>query len=412
MTKKSITLFFALSLVLMLSSCAPVTIDSNPPGAAVYSADGQTQLGTTPFNTSVLVREKSFIIRKKHYFDEPVTLDYNSARTVIVKSRPAPILVYSKPPAEIYSTGSTTPIGNTPMKIQVAESAATYTLKTKDYYDKDVTIDDDSVTPIVVELARRPIVDIAATPDGVEVYENGKLIGPAPVREEIESPRTFELRKEGYFTKSITLKGAPPYEASVELTPFPVITVSATPSDAKISREGGLVGTGSAQLTVGEKTVLKVSSDRYYTQSVTLTPESPAQISIALKAMPYVMINSDPSGAKVTINGKSVGTTPVEQLVEKETMIELSKDGFVTKASTLTGADKSVTVSLEAVPVSTNPPAMMSETPVTKPAVETEKMPIATETAPAAKANHLPLIIGIVVVAGVLAGLLIKRKKK
>lgn len=403
MIKKSASLFFALCLVLVISSCAPVTIETSPSGAAVYSADGKTQLGTTPFDTRVFVSEKDFIVKKDRYFDETVKLNYDSERHVIANFRPMPVLVYSKPIAEIYPAGSETPIGSTPLKLSVTDKAAAYILKAKDYYDKEITVGLDSSDPTIVELARRPIITVSAAPAGVEVYENDKLIGPAPVREEILTSRTFELRKAGYFTKSITLKDAPPYEVSAELKPFPVITVKVTPAGAQISRNGGLLGKDSVQLAVGEKTVLDVRADRYYTQSVTLTPESSSTVNVALKAMPYVMISSEPAGANVMINEKSVGTTPVEQLIEKDTVVELSKEGFVTKTATLTGADKQVTVALEAVPPPVVEPAVQE-----KAAAETAAM-----TEPAAGGSKLPWIIGIavVVIAAVVVAL-IKRKKQ
>lgn len=362
MIKKATSLFFALCLILAISSCAPVTVKTLPTGATVYGADGKTKLGSTPFDTRVFVSEKDFVVRKARYFDAPVKLNYDSERDVLVKFHPKPVLVYSKPTAAIYPAGSKTAVGNTPKKLAVSDKAAAYTLKVADYYDKNITVGLDSPNPLVVELARRPIVTISAEPAGVQVYENGKLIGSAPVREEIQSPRTFELRKANYFTQTGTLTGAPPYEVHTVLRPFPVITVAATPADAQISRKGGLLGKGSAKLAVGEKTVLDVSANRYYTQSVTLTPESPAQVNVALKAMPYVMINSQPAGAKVRVNGKSVGTTPVEQLIEKETTVELSKDGFVTKTATLTGANKQVTLTLKKVPPPVETPAVSNAT--------------------------------------------------
>jgi hypothetical protein len=383
MIKKSACQFFVLTLILAVCSCAPVTIDTVPVGAAVYSADGQTQLGTTPYDTSIFVGDKDLIVRKDRYSEETVNLDFNAPRKVELKLRPLPILVYSKPDAEIYPSGSENAIGRTPKKITVADKDRTYTLKAADYFDQDITIGLESPDPLVVKLMRRPIVTLSATPAGVEVYENGKLIGTAPVREEILTSRTFELRKPGHFTKSITLKDAPPYEASVELKPFPVITVSAAPAGAQIYSSGKLAGKAPVKLEVGEKTVLEVRADRYYTQSVTLTPESPAQVNVELKAMPYVKINSNPAGAELFIGGKSVGTAPIEQLIEKDTAVELRKDGFVTKTATLTGADKQVTVTLEVVP----PPPPVVETTVAPAAPATKKPDVATapESSPAPK---------------------------
>lgn len=406
MIKKVSALLFISGIVLALSSCAPVTISSEPSGAKVYSADGTTLLGTTPFDTRVFVSDKPFVIKKDRYFDVPVTLHYDSERNETLKLRPAPMLVYSKPIAQIVPAGSDTPIGNTPMKVAVAEEPRSYTLKATDYYDKEISVSVDAPDPLVVELARRPIVTISAEPEGVQIYENDQLIGTAPMREEILQPRVFELRKENYFTQKGMLKGAPPYEFHAVLRPFPVITVSASPANARISRKGSLIGTGSAKLPIGEGTSLKVSADRYYTQSITLTPESDAAVKVALKAMPYVMINSEPAGADVKINGKSIGVTPVEKLIEKDTVVELSKEGFIAQTATLTGKESTVKLTLEAVlaPMETNKTAK---------AVAAENQEPVAEGTTEASSKMSPLVwVGIAAAAAVILIIVLMAKKK
>ncbi len=92
MVKKSVGSFFVVSLILTICGCAPVTIDTVPSGAAVYGADGQTQLGTTPYKTSVFVSEKNFSVRKDHYFDETAKLNFDSPRKVDLDLSPMPVL--------------------------------------------------------------------------------------------------------------------------------------------------------------------------------------------------------------------------------------------------------------------------------------------------------------------------------
>lgn len=368
--KKAAGLFFVLSLILALSSCAPVTIETTPSGAAVIGADGKT-LGTTPYKTSVFTGNKSFDVRKDRYFDEPVKLDYASPRIVDVKLRAKPVLVYSKPIADIYQAGSAKPVGRTPMEIEIFDTSKTLTLKTANYNDRDVTIGSESPDTVIVELVHRPIVTISATPAGTEVFENGKRIGATPLKQEILKSRTFELRKEGYFSQNITLTDAPPYEVAVELKAFPIVNVTVTPAGAKFYKENKQIGKSPAKFAVGKKTVLEVRADRYYPQSITLTPESPSKLDVALKAMPYVMIKSEPADAEVFIGGKSVGKAPIEQLIEKPTAVELRKEGFVTKTVTLTGADKQVSTTLEKVPE-----------PVAPQPVATSAVPAAAVSAP------------------------------
>lgn len=50
-----------------------------------------------------------------------------------------------------------------------------------------------------------------------------------------------------------------------------------------------------------------------------------------------IAVESEPAGASVTIDGKSVGNTPLSQALEPgEHRIGLSKDGFVPHESTVT----------------------------------------------------------------------------
>ena len=409
MVKKCVGLLFATSLILTICGCAPVTVDTVPSGATVYSADGQTQLGNTPYKTSVFVGEKNFSIRKDHYFDETAKLNFDSSRKVDLDLRPMPVLVYSKPDAEIFAVGSQASLGSTPMKLMVNDNENTYTLKASGYYDQDITVGRETTDPLVVKMVRRSIVTLSATPAGVEVYEKNKRIGTAPVNQEILTSHTFELRKPGYFTKTVTLTSAPPYEVAVELKPFPVTTLTSAPAGAQIYREGNPVGKTPAKFAIGKATVLEVRADRYYPQNITLTPESPAQVNVTLKDMPYITVNSSPAGAELFVGGKSVGVTPSEQLIEKDTTVELRKEGFVTKTATLTGADKQVTVTLEAVP----PPAPVAPIAPTNPPVEEKKTAEVAAPVKAPQTGLLPWIIGGAVVAA--AGLvlfLIKRKNK
>jgi hypothetical protein len=390
MIKKSFGLTWVVALILTLCSCAPVTIDTTPSGAEVYSADGQTLLGSTPFKTAILNSDKAYTVRKDRYFEEPVDLAFDAPRNVKLDLYPTPVLVYSKPDAQIFAAGSDTSIGQTPLSMNVENAPRTYTLKAADHFDRDITISLDSPDPLVIELERRPFVTIATVPANAQIYEKGQLLGTAPIRTEILQPRTFEVRKEKHFSKTFVLNGAPPYETTFKLQPFPVITVTASPAGAQILRAGNVLGKGSIKLDVGEAMQLEVRADRYYPQSVTISPESAAQVKVDLKAMPYVTLSSDPAGAEARANGSLIGVTPVELLVEKETSVELSKEGFVSKTVVLTATDRQVSATLDAVPPPTPVITDVPEATVD----ETEK------SAPAkAPASGQPLLWGLGAVA-------------
>lgn len=286
--KKYTGLFFVTALILVICSCAPVTIETIPAGAAVYNADGTEQLGVTPYKTHMFIRDKQYLVRKDRFFDEPVELYFDSPEVLGVRLRALPVTLYTVPDADIYAQGSDTPMGRTPTKVTVSANDKTYTLKADGFYDKDVVIGMESEDPTIINLDRRPIVAISAQPDGVELYENGKLIGTVPLKQEILAERTFELRKDGYFTQSLTLKEVPPYDVSVELEAYPVITVKTEPADASIYRGSKLLGKAPVSLPVGEPVQLDVRADGFVSETITLSPKSSATVQVKLNPVPVV----------------------------------------------------------------------------------------------------------------------------
>ncbi len=412
MTNKSVFRFAGLlfALALICTTCgwgrilifAPVIIHSIPEGAEVYRTDGTKALGVTPFKASIFHASKTFEVRMDKFFTQPVVLTFDSAREVYVMLKPKPILVYSKPTAEIFAVGSDTPLGKTPLKVDVRQEDRNYVLKAEEYYDLEVTLGVSVDNPVVVELAHRPLITLNASQSDVDIYENGNLLSKAPVTTEIEQPRSFELRKEGYYNKTIDLTPEQThelvYKTTLELTPFPIINIDVTPADAEVYIIGNdePISKGSIKLTIEQETSFEVKADRYYTDSFTV--EAKDQLAkVMLKPMPYVTIASDPSGAEVYFNGELLGTTPLERLIEEETPFELKLDRYLPQSVTLGSDDMRPVITLEKVPA----PAAIAIEPST---------PVAEE----AESDGFPvgLIAGIAVAAIAVAGILIAWIKK
>ena len=415
MTKKSLSRLTGLFLTLALISTtcgwipftAPVTIHSTPEGAAVYKPGGEEPVGVTPFKTRVFHTDKTFEVRLDKFHNETVVLDFNVPENVYLKMRPKPVLVYTKPAAEVYPAGSDTSLGKGSVEVDVLYEDRNYIIKAADYYDKEITIGLATENPVVIALEHRPLITLSAAQDGVDIYEDGSFFAKAPVKEEILEPRSFEFRKEGYYKKSVDLTSAKTHELSyamnVDLVPLPVIEIKATPSDAKIYLVGSdkPLGTGSLKLTVEKKTSFEVKADRYYPE--TFTAEAKDQLAtVSLEPMPYVMIKSTPAGAEVYSGGKLLGTTPLEQLIEEETTYELRQEGYLPQTVTLDGSDLNPSI------------AALEEVP---PTVVTNVAPTVVEAAAEAEAEeggmNLPLIGGAAaaIIAAIIA-LLIKKKKK
>ncbi|MBC8206054.1 MAG: PEGA domain-containing protein [Kiritimatiellales bacterium] len=403
-----------LTLALVSTTCgwipftAPVTIHSTPEGAAVYKAGGEEPIGVTPFKTRVFHTDKIFEIRMDKFYNEPVILNFDSPENVYLKMRPEPVLVYTKPVADVYPAGSDTSLGKGSVEVNVLHEDRDYIIKAADYYDKEITIGLATDNPVVVELEHRPLITLSAVQDDVDIYEDDAFLAKAPIKEEILEPRSFEFRKEGYYKKSVDLTSAKTHELSyamtVDLVPLPIITIDATPADAEIYLVGDEkpLGTGSLKVTIEETTSFEVKADRYYSETFTVEATKDQFAAVELDPMPYVMIDSSPSGASVSVDGTVIGTTPIEQLIEEPVSVELTKEGYLPKTVTLDGSNLSPVVTLEEVPA---PPV------VTKAAPPAGKESVVEESEESGM--NLPLIGGAiaVLIAVLIAALIIKKKK-
>jgi len=405
MTKHSVfqvvSLFFVLALISTTCGWLPFqadfTIHSVPEGAAIYKDGGDQIIGTTPYEGHIFHFDHTYEVKLEGFYDQKILIDYNTTEDVYVKMKALPVLVYTKPGADIYAAGAEEPFGKTPFEVDVYHTDRTYTLKSKDYYDQEITIGLTTKTPMVLELDRRPIITLTAA-DGVEIYENNELFATTTMTEEILTNRTFELRKEGFYSKTIELTSTSPYDIDVDLVPLPIITITTLPSDATIYLVGKdePLGKGALVLTIEQATSFEVKADRYYAETFTAEPKTQTA-EVKLDAMPYVTITSDPAGAEVYLDGKLLGVTPLEQLIEKETTYELRRDGYQSQTVTLNGKDAQPVVTMGTVSVIEEIEAV-----VEAPAIEVEE----------AKELNLPLIGGIAAAVLAVILLLLKKKKK
>ncbi len=417
MTKPSISRAASLLILLALTSTAfgwipfhsDFTIHSVPEGATVYK-DGQP-IGTTPYKSYIFLSAHNYEIRLEGFYNKKLTIDYSASKHIHVKMRATPILVQAQPNADIYATDAAKPFGKTPIKVDIYPADRTYILKAKDHYDQEITLGLQTKTPLTIHLKRRPIITLTA-PAGVEIYENGKRLATGTLTEEILKPRTFELRKEGFYSKTIELTSASPACMNATLLPLPIITIQTTPADATISLIGKSepLGTGTQTLTIEKATAFEVKANRYYSKTFTLEPKTQTA-NIELDAMPYVTITSDPAGAEVLLDGTVLGTTPLEQLIEKETTYQLRQDEHLTQTVTLNGKDAQPIITLEPVPIVVTVEKVIIEEPIIEEKVIIEA-PIVEET-PVKPELNLPLIGGIAAaVLAIIIAIIFTKKKK
>ena len=334
----------------LLSGCAPVTLDSVPEGAAVYNKKSDKKIGETPAKITLYANSRKVLLRKEGYLPKTVLLSpVGSDHITVELQKKGKLLVLSHPNgAELYVDGKM--VGRTPFRFD-DKPYETYELRAPGYNPSKLEIPSDPEGNLVVNLQREPAVRVESKPKNVEVFDgDGMRLGVTPISIPATTGRKLELCKEGYYSKEVTIGKDTESPFVVELKREPVVIVYSEPQNAIVVSRGVTLGKTPFRHLVEKDMELELSAPRYYTEKITISPDSPRSVYIKLKPKPYITIHSSPAHAKLYRPGRVelIGTTPIEILVEKDTSFEMHKPGYAVKTFTLSPDSKSeVTVPLD-----------------------------------------------------------------
>jgi hypothetical protein len=164
---------------------------------------------------------------------------------------------------------------------------------------------------------------------------------------------------------------APTPTPDEDLAPLPplmselVLKLAATSATrrAKVTIDDKDVGTlplSPQMLSPGEHTVtVRAPGFAWWTRKVTLVGNKPSDVTVTLEATAaLVSVTADSSGAEVLINGKGVGTAPVDEMevAPGTTTIVVRKEGFTESTQTvklIAGREYPISVKLGVAPVAT-----------------------------------------------------------
>jgi hypothetical protein len=355
MTKKT---FFntvaamGLGAVFMVAGCAPVTISSTPDGASVYHKKSNRLIGQTPATVSLIARDKAVVVRKDGYFPKTVVLSPVDPENVSVElKKREKVLVLSEPSgAELYVDGETRRVGRTPYTIDYDQPYRTFTARAQGHAPQTFTIPEDPEGHVVIKLERTPTVILSTMPTGVEVYDiKGIRLGETPLDVPAEKIAEFELRKEGYYPKTIAVGPDTKSPCLLELEREPVIIVYSEPANALVVHRGVTLGKTPYRHFVKEDMDIELHADRHYTKHLTIAPDSPRDVHVKLDPKPYITVKSTPPGAMLYRSGgvELLGVSPVEILIEDDIALEMHKPGYEIKPFTLSSKSaREVTVPL------------------------------------------------------------------
>ncbi len=320
-----------------------VLILSDPDGADLY-VDGVGRVGTTPYKVDYSKPYRTFEVKSEGYATRTFTVPEDPEEHLMVElERAETVLLVTKPKnAEILDADGNI-LGATPLDVPGNE-ARIYTIRKDGYYPSHVNVDENTASPVVVELERQPIILIETDPEGARIVYRGVMIGQTPFRHLVEEAMDVEIKADRCYSKTITLTPESPRYVEIQLDPMPYVTIESDPAGAELYRSGGveLVGNTPIEVLIEKDTAFEMHKDGYDIKPFTLSPQSKSGVTVplvkSLSAMEKtVLIDSTPSGAEVYRPGGAelIGKTPFKQRVRGERTFELHLAGYQTKIVTV-----------------------------------------------------------------------------
>jgi len=234
---------------------------------------------------------------------------------------------------------------------------------------------------------------ISSEPSGAKVYVEGNYKGKTPIILNLP-PGTHEIEiiKEGYkkYTTKVALNPEEKKALSVTLTPaYGFLTVYSSPSNAEVYIDGNYVGDTPLEnykLSTGEH-IIKIKKEGYqdYNKTITINPAEIMKLEVTLSEKPGTLkISSEPSGAKVYINGDYKGETPLTLELEPGTYtVKLTKEDYENYTLTIevkAGETKEITAQLRKNSATTTPIAISTATTTTTTTATTTPVTTTTPT--------------------------------
>jgi iron(II)-dependent oxidoreductase len=210
---------------------------------------------------------------------------------------------------------------------------------------------------------KRGALVITSEPMGAKVHIDDKEMGTTPLalKDVPTGSYRVEMELEHYeiWRGDVDVKHQQQVEVRAKLEPKPgALEVKSEPSGAKVQIDGKDAGVTpySKWVSSKEEHSVTVSAEGYYTESkkVTVQPEGKEVVSVILKEIPkgILEIISEPTDAKVWIDGKDVGVTPYSGSIVagEEHNVIVSAEGYKftsQKVTVQTGGKEVVSVVLK-----------------------------------------------------------------
>ncbi len=194
-------------------------------------------------------------------------------------------------------------------------------------------------------------IEITSVPGGANVFIDGILQGPTPLRKEvIIGIHSFKITRDRYLdeTFSLVLEEGKTTKKEVELRNHTKIKINSSPGGAKVSING--IHKGKTPITIEVSTginKIEITKENYIPLTKNLDIKSLDNYSFDLQKKKFKLnLKSNPGGGTIKINKKEMGQTPKEiELEYGKYNIQVDKKGY-SGASRNIKMDKNATVML------------------------------------------------------------------
>jgi hypothetical protein len=239
-----------------------------------------------------------------------------------------------------------------------------------------------TLNPIPVPTTSPPVrygsISVESSPAGADIYFDGNYRGRAPLTINDVWPGAYTISADmtGYRTYTTTTSVSSDLRSSVYCPLTPMNTAGAlyvisSPADASVTLDG--LYKGKTPLTLSnlapDTHILQLDLPGYYDwkSSVEVPSGGTKTVSATLNPMPgsstgWIYISSSPGGASVTVDGSSVGQTPVSGSLKLNTVsvgdhiVALALSGYKSYTSRTSVSPNTVSeVSAVLVPEGTSP---------------------------------------------------------
>ncbi|NJF26148.1 PEGA domain-containing protein, partial [Thermococcus sp. Bubb.Bath] len=279
--------------------------------------------------------------RVKVEIPDPVTgLDsFLAARTI--EANLAKLTINSTPEgASIYIDGVYK--GKTPLNVNLMPGDHSLELTLENYTNvtKQITLSPGQNLTITISLTPKfGYLTVYSKPSGAEVYVDGHAIGTTPLTGYAISTgeHTIKLSKDGYhdYTETVLINPGETKEVHATLVEKKgTLHISSIPEGASVYIDGNYMGKTPQTLQVLPGThIVTIAMEDYQNYTTTITVGAGESKTISPTLQPvfgYLSLTTEPSSAKVYIDGSYVGETPLDmyKLHTGSHTLKIIKEGY------------------------------------------------------------------------------------